>query len=112
MKSNLRNCSSFASQSGNLSAAGCVEIDDVSNYPGPLRESISRLSDQDLGLMTREDLLHMIRLSHVMLHDQLHGGLEWAGEADLRTMARAVRTCCRNHLGAFHHRRGNIYAWE
>ena len=89
-----------------------MEIDDLTHYPGPLRESIARMSDQDLSLMTRSDLLDVIRLSRVMLHQEAYGGLEWAGDHDLRTMAHAVRTCCRNHLGVFHQRRGNRYAWE
>lgn len=93
-------------------ATGCIEVDDLPLYPGPLRESIARLSDRDLGLMTRADLLDMIRLSRVMMHHDMHGGLEWAGDSDLRTMAHAVRTCCRNHLGVFHQRRGNVFAWE
>ena len=97
---------------GTLVATGCMEIDDLTHYPGPLRESIARMSDQDLSLMTRSDLLDVIRLSRVMLHQEAYGGLEWAGDHDLRTMAHAVRTCCRNHLGVFHQRRGNRYAWE
>ncbi len=111
MKTNLRT-PSFAFSTGGAAVGGCVEVDDVTNYPGPLRESIARLSDGDLTLMSRDDLLHMIRLSRVMVHEQSQGGLEWAGEMELRTMAHAVRTCCRNHLGAFHHRRGKTYAWE
>lgn len=89
-----------------------MEIDDLTCYPGPLRESIARLSDRELGLMTRADLMDMIRLSRVMLQREAHWGLEWAGDDDLRTMAHAIRTCCRSHLGTFHQRRGNTYAWE
>lgn len=89
-----------------------LEMEDAQNYPGTLRESISRMSDRELTLMSRDDLLHMIQLSRVMFRDQNRSALEWASENELRTMAHAVRACCRNHLHAFHYRRGGVFAWE
>lgn len=95
-----------------VSGESCLEIEDAQAYPGPLRESISRMSDRELNLMSRDDLLHMIRLSRVMFRDQNRSAIEWASENELRTMAHAVRACCRNHLHAFHYRRGGVFAWE
>lgn len=99
-------------QSGFTSDSSVLEADDTQVYPGPLRESIARMSDRELELMSRDDLIHMIRLSRVMFRDEDRTSFEWASDAELRTMAHAVRACCRNHLHAFHYRRGAAYAWE
>jgi hypothetical protein len=81
-------------------------------YPGPVRESIARLQDQELTKMSPHDLVDLILLSGLVatVGEDAHT-VPWLSKKDLLKIASLVRRCCRNQLDSYRVANGSRREW-
>jgi hypothetical protein len=82
-------------------------------HPGPLRTAIAALHNRELGIMPREDLIDMIRISQMTAADWSHPvEVDRLADNELTRLAFLVRRCCRNQLDAHRHQAGQPMLWS
>ena len=92
-------------------AAGNTGI--LLSHPGLIRTAIANLQDHEIGLMSREDLVDVIRLSSLpFLSGDVCRRLEYLSDKTLSRLTFLVRRCCRNQLDAHRSQRGKPMLWR